>query len=137
MTLLVNKLKSLFKSQLQSMADCKMVIVVRTDIPMGKGKIAAQCAHAAVSCCQKVTSTKYQQAFNSWLLLGQPKIILQISNEESILNLAKNAHKAKLPFAVIKDAGRTQLQPGTITVIGIGPAPKEHIDIITSSLKLL
>ena len=31
---------------------CKMVLVVRQDLGMGKGKIAAQCCHAAVDCVQ-------------------------------------------------------------------------------------
>ncbi|XP_043482058.1 peptidyl-tRNA hydrolase 2, mitochondrial-like [Leptopilina heterotoma] len=139
MALIVNKLKSLFKDQFRSMIlDCKMVIVVRTDIPMGTGKIAAQCAHAAVQCCQEVISIKaHKQAFNSWLLLGQPKIVVQIPSEKLLLNLADEAAKAGLPFAVIRDAGRTQLEPGTISVLGIGPAPKESVNKITSSLKLL
>ncbi|XP_051154435.1 peptidyl-tRNA hydrolase 2, mitochondrial-like isoform X1 [Leptopilina boulardi] len=138
MSLMINKIKSLLSNRIQSVLNCKMVIVVRTDIPMGRGKIAAQCAHAAVQCCQEVNSSKtHKLAFNSWLLVGQPKIILQISNEKSLLNLANEAKKIGLPFAIIRDAGRTQLEPGTISVLGIGPAPKEHVDKITSSLKLL
>lgn len=32
-----------------SLCDCKMIMVARTDLGMGKGKIAAQCCHAAVN----------------------------------------------------------------------------------------
>lgn len=140
MAVIVNKLRSLFNDQFRSMLllDCKMVLVVRTDIPMGTGKIAAQCAHAAVQCCQEVNSTKaHKQAFYSWLSLGQPKIVVKIPSEKLLLNLADEAAKAGLPFAVIRDAGRTQLEPGTISVLGIGPAPKDSVNKITSSLKLL
>ena len=42
-----------------------------------------------------------------------------------------------LPTSVIYDAGKTQLKGVTLTVLGIGPAPKEIIDTITKDLKLL
>lgn len=115
-----------------------MVIVVRSDLPMGKGKIGAQCAHAALECCrQTLSNEKKQQMFHSWLRVGQPKIILRISNEEELLTLAKKAQQAGLITAIIKDAGRTQLRPGTVTVIGIGPGSNEVIDSFTSKLRLL
>lgn len=117
---------------------CKMVIVVRSDLPMGKGKIGAQCAHAALECCrQTLNSQKKQQMFYSWLQIGQPKVVLKIQNEEELLNLADKAYRAGLITAVIKDAGRTQLRPGTVTVIGIGPGSNEVIDSLTSKLRLL
>lgn len=116
----------------------KMVLVVRSDIFMGKGKTAAQCAHAAVQCCYQVSlNTKYQQMYKSWLLQGQSKVVLKISSEEELLSLAKNAHKAGLIISIIKDAGKTQLQPGTISTLGIGPGPKQLIDNLTLNLKLL
>ncbi|XP_043257202.1 peptidyl-tRNA hydrolase 2, mitochondrial [Colletes gigas] len=118
--------------------NCKMVLVVRSDISMGKGKTAAQCAHAAVECYrQAVENAKYKPLFESWLLRGQPKIVLRISDEESLLSLARKARKAGLIIAIIKDAGRTQLESGTISALGIGPGPKEVIDDLTSNLKLL
>ncbi|XP_043803565.1 peptidyl-tRNA hydrolase 2, mitochondrial-like [Apis laboriosa] len=116
----------------------KMVLVVRSDIFMGKGKTAAQCAHAAVECCHQISlNTKYQQMYKSWLLQGQSKIVLKISSEEELLSLAKNARKAGLIISIIKDAGKTQLQPGTISTLGIGPGPKQLIDNLTLNLKLL
>lgn len=118
--------------------DHKMVIIVRTDIPMGRGKIAAQCAHAALECYRQASvSKKDQLALSSWLQVGQPKIVLKIPSERELLTLARNAQLAGLVTVVIKDAGRTQLQPGIISVLGIGPAPKLEVDHLTSNLKLL
>ncbi|XP_033183776.1 peptidyl-tRNA hydrolase 2, mitochondrial isoform X1 [Bombus vancouverensis nearcticus] len=116
----------------------KMVLVVRSDITMGKGKIAAQCAHAAVECCRQISANEeYQQIYASWLLQGQPKIVLQISDKEKLMSLASDARKAGLIISIIKDAGKTQLKPGTTSTLGIGPGPKQLIDDLTSQLKLL
>lgn len=116
----------------------KMVIIVRTDIYMTKGKIAAQCAHAALECYRKaVTNPKKQYMFKEWLCSGQPKIVLKVSSVEELLDLADSAKKVGLTTAIIQDAGRTQLEPGTISVLGIGPGPITEINNITSHLKLL
>lgn len=118
--------------------DFKMVLVVRSDIVMGKGKTAAQCAHAAIECYRQAScNVKYQHVFNSWLLQGQPKVVLKICNEDELMSLAHSARKAGLIISIIKDAGRTQLIPGTISTLGIGPGPKQAIDKLTLSLKLL
>jgi len=117
---------------------CKMVIAVRSDVPMGKGKTGAQCAHAAVECYHQIFNNKNrQQMFKAWLRSGQPKIVVQVSNEEELLILADKAQRAGLITAVIKDAGRTQVNPGTITVVGIGPGSNDVIDSLTSKLRLL
>ncbi|XP_035720044.1 peptidyl-tRNA hydrolase 2, mitochondrial-like [Vespa mandarinia] len=121
-----------------SIENCKMVIIVRTDIVMGKGKIAAQCAHAALECYRKATANpKKHYMFKDWLYYGQPKIVLRVSSEVELLDLANKAKKVGLTTAIIRDAGRTQLQTGTISVIGIGPGPNIEINKITSHLKLL
>lgn len=116
----------------------KMVLVVRSDITMRKGKIAAQCAHAAVECCRQISANEeYQQIYASWLLQGQPKIVLQISDKEKLMSLASDARKAGLIISIIKDAGKTQLKPGATSTLGIGPGPKQLIDDLTSQLRLL
>nr|XP_031839459.1 peptidyl-tRNA hydrolase 2, mitochondrial [Nomia melanderi] len=115
-----------------------MVIIVRSDLSMGTGKTAAQCAHAAVECYrQAVDNSKYQELYEPWLLQGQPKIVVTIRNEQKLLTLAEDARKVGLITAVIKDAGKTVLKPGTISVLGIGPGPKEVVDNLTGNLKLL
>lgn len=130
--------KSLFYATTLPPGGYKMVLVVRTDIPMGRGKIAAQCAHAAVECYRLARSNDLnKKMFEAWLHVGQPKIVLKVSSQQELLNLAEQSKRAGIVTAIIKDAGRTQVQSGTVTAMGIGPAPVGQIDQITSSLKLL
>jgi len=114
----------------------KQVIVVRTDLGMSKGKLAAQVAHGAVSAAERARITK-QEIWRSWLREGQKKIVVKVDSEDEILDLRRLAINHDLPQAVIHDAGMTELPPGTITVIGIGPGKTEDLDKITGSLKLL
>jgi len=135
---LISKYIRSFLSPAWNGENCKMVIVVRSDLPMGRGKTAAQCAHAALECCrQTFNNEKRQLMFKSWLQNGQPKIVVKIPNEEELLTLANKAQRAGLITAIIKDAGLTQIKPGTITVVGIGPGSNEVIDSLTSRLRLL
>lgn len=116
----------------------KMVLIVRTDINMSQGKIAAQCAHAALECYLKSSKGLIKGlGARTWLLLGQPKIVLRVDNEKELLSLADKAEKAGLTACAIKDAGKTQVKPGTITVLGIGPGSAERVNSVTSHLRLL
>jgi PTH2 family peptidyl-tRNA hydrolase len=114
----------------------KQVIAVRTDLGMSKGKLAAQVAHGAVSATERARVTK-QDIWRSWLREGQKKIIVKVTSEDEILNLRRLAVNSDIPQAIIRDAGMTELPPGTMTVIGIGPGKSEDIDKITGDLKLL
>ncbi|MEM0174022.1 MAG: peptidyl-tRNA hydrolase Pth2 [Sulfolobaceae archaeon] len=118
----------------------KMVIVVRQDIEMGKGKIAAQVAHAAVNLILEImegNEKEWKKWLDEWLKEGQPKIVLKVSSLDELLRRYEKAKEKGLPTVIIEDAGKTQLEPGTITCIGIGPAPNEEVDKITGDLKLL
>lgn len=114
----------------------KMVFVVRSDLGMGKGKIASQCAHAAIQ-CYKVGVKSQEEVVTNWLRFGQPKVVLKIASESELELLHHKAVTAGLTSYVVRDAGKTQLDAGTRTVLGIGPGDKELLDSITGHLKLL
>lgn len=114
----------------------KQVIAVRTDLGMSKGKISIQVAHGAVSAAER-TRVSHQDVFRSWIREGQKKVAVKVGSEAELMELQRLAILNQLPFALIRDAGMTELPPGTTTVIGIGPAKTEDIDKITGELKLL
>lgn len=115
--------------------DNKMVLVIRTDLGMTKGKVAAQCAHAAVGCYRKALS-QAPQLLKQWETFGQTKITLKVNSQEEILALKTDADAAGLVNSLVRDAGRTQIEAGSITVLGIGPAPSDRISKISGHLKL-
>ena len=117
------------------MAEFKQAIVVRTDLKMEKGKIAAQSAHASLAALEK-TLQQHSEWVSEWKMRGQAKVVLKIGSEKELLELFEKAKK-KLPCALIVDAGRTQIESGSKTCLGIGPAPEEKIDEFTKKLKLL
>jgi PTH2 family peptidyl-tRNA hydrolase len=112
----------------------KLALVVRTDLGMGRGKIAAQVAHAAVAA---VLATGRSRDFAGWLAEGQPKVVLKAGSAEQLLDLARRARAAGLPVELIQDAGRTQVAPGTVTCCAIGPADSARMDPVTAELGLL
>jgi peptidyl-tRNA hydrolase, PTH2 family len=134
--------------------ETQLALVVRKDLKMGTGKIAAQCAHAAVAVVEDIQSKNHAgssstssdadegdgghaQWLSTWLKTGSPKVALQVDSEAALVNLAKEAKALSLPFYVIRDAGRTQIAAGSKTVVAIGPAPKSRVQAITGKLKLL
>jgi len=116
----------------------KLSLVVRTDLGMGRGKLAAQVAHAAVTAVLTAQLTANGSAdLAGWLADGQPKVVLSVGSGAELGKLAAAAKAAGLPTQVITDAGRTQLAPGTVTCCAIGPADAERVDAVTGGLALL
>ncbi len=113
----------------------KQAIVIRTDLKMQKGKIAAQSAHASLAALEK-TLEKKPGWVSEWKSRGQQKVVLKVESEKELLELFEKVKKI-LPAALIKDAGHTQVAPGSATCIGIGPAPENELDKFTGKLKLL
>lgn len=114
----------------------KQVIAVRTDLGMSRGKIAVQVAHGSLSASENARVSQ-QEIWRAWYREGQKKVAVKVSSEEELLELRRMAINHRLPHALIRDAGMTELPPGTITVLGIGPAKAEVIDKVTGGLKLL
>ncbi|KAJ8342866.1 hypothetical protein SKAU_G00327940 [Synaphobranchus kaupii] len=113
----------------------KMTLVVRNDLKMGKGKVAAQCSHAAVSAYKQV-QRRNPDLLKQWEYCGQPKVVVRAPDEESLIELLAHAKELGLPISLIQDAGRTQIAPGSRTVLGIGPGPVDLVDKVTGHLKL-
>jgi len=120
--------------ELEKEEPCKLVLIVRTDLGMTKGKVAAQCSHATLACYK--ASLKSSQYLATWEHHGQAKIVLKSVSEEEMLGLQSAARFAGFVAESIKDAGRTQVTAGSRTVLGIGPAPISAIDRITGHLTL-
>ena len=114
----------------------KQVLVFRTDLQMSKGKIAAQAGHAAVSAAQDAF-VHHKKWWETWIYEGQRKIAVKVADAKELGELEEAAEDLGLPHALIADRGLTQLPEGTITCLGIGPAPAEKLDRLTGKLKLL
>jgi PTH2 family peptidyl-tRNA hydrolase len=114
----------------------KQAIVVRQDLKMSKGKTAAQVAHAAVSSYASANDRRREWA-SAWLGEGQKKVILKVASLEELFEIKKMAEIERIPNSLISDAGLTELEPGTVTCLGVGPAPEGLIDKVTGGLKLL
>ncbi|MFX0046183.1 MAG: peptidyl-tRNA hydrolase Pth2 [Candidatus Hermodarchaeota archaeon] len=114
----------------------KQVIAVRTDLGMSKGKIAVQVAHGSVSASERVRVT-HQHVWKAWFSEGQKKVAVKVASEDELLEMRRMAVDLGIPFALIRDAGMTELPPGTTTVIAVGPARAELIDKVTGDLRLL
>jgi peptidyl-tRNA hydrolase, PTH2 family len=114
----------------------KQAIIVRTDLKMGKGKMASQVAHASLSAADEAQKRK-RNWYDLWKEEGQAKIVLKAESEEELDQLFQRAMTAGLPASLIQDRGLTQVDPGTVTCLGIGPGPDPEIDRITGKLRLL
>ena len=114
----------------------KQIIIVRKDIKMGKGKLAAQAAHAS-GWAMLEAQKNHREWFEQWLAEGFPKVVLKAQNLEELQNAYKEATEKGLPAAIIADFGLTQLEEGTVTAVAIGPAPIEKVDEIGKKYKLL
>ncbi|GME22205.1 Peptidyl-tRNA hydrolase PTH2 [Neofusicoccum parvum] len=118
--------------------ECKLVLVVRTDLKMGQGKIAAQCGHATLACYKAfLRQAPDSPVLRRWERYGQMKVALKCTSEEDMQLLQAQALSLGLCAQIIHDAGRTQIAAGSATVLGIGPGPVSVINQVTGHLKLL
>jgi PTH2 family peptidyl-tRNA hydrolase len=110
----------------------KMVLVVRSDLQMSPGKVAAQCVHAALGAVRNSDSAQVE----TWENSGEATICLKCNNIDEMNELWRAAQSAGLSSCVVRDAGRTEVEAGSQTVLAIGPAEISRIDAITGRLKL-
>ncbi|KAL9692528.1 hypothetical protein quinque_005520 [Culex quinquefasciatus] len=119
---------------MEATATRKMILVVRTTSRWARSKIAAQC-HAAVGAVEN--ARKNPNLLRKWRNSGQAKIAVKVESEEKMMEVYKLAKQKKLNCCLIRDAGRTQIEPNSKTVLAIGPAPNQVLDEVTGRLKLL
>ena len=118
------------------LSEVTMVLVTRDDLKLSKGKLAAQCSHAAVNCAIKARK-KAVRLYERWNNVGARKIVVRADDEAHLRQLYAKALTAGLVCDLVKDAGHTEIPPGTVTVLGIGPSPRLAVEAITGDLKLL
>lgn len=111
------------------------MIVARKDLKLSPGKLAAQVGHAAVDCALKAKRHQPDE-FEAWYEEGQKKVVVKAENERALFELKLAAERAGLTTALIADAGHTELPPGTVTVLGIGPGNEATLDKVTGHLAL-
>ncbi len=111
----------------------KQVIVIRRDLKLSKGKLAAQAAHASLDSYKKAD----EKTKKEWEQQGEKKVVVRVESLKELLDVFKKAMDMGLPCSLIKDAGKTELSPGTVTALGIGPCRDNDVDRITKNLKLL
>ncbi|WP_135827938.1 peptidyl-tRNA hydrolase Pth2 [Halorussus halobius] len=110
----------------------KQTIVARADLGMGEGKLAAQVAHASLSAYEEAGTKARKQ----WKGEGQKKVVVQADGEDALFELAEKARAEGLAHAVVRDAGHTQLDPGTVTALAVGPGEDDIVDKVTGDLSL-
>jgi peptidyl-tRNA hydrolase, PTH2 family len=114
-------------------SEYKQVILVRHDLQLPKGKLAAQAAHASVEAVLRSEKSDV----NSWRQEGMAKIVLKVADEKELLSQIQKAKDDGLVTAIITDAGHTVVAPGTRTCAAVGPAEAQKLDVLFGKLKLL
>ena len=114
----------------------KMVLVTRKDLKLSKGKLAAQCSHAAVECVLKA-SRESPKALASWRENGARKIVVEAPNIDALKRLFGEAQAEGIVCYMVRDAGHTEIPAGTVTVVGLGPGSRDSIDSLTGAFSLV
>eukprot|EP01080_Neovahlkampfia_damariscottae_P009582 gene9582-1784_t len=118
----------------------KMMLLVRKDLKMEVGKIAAQCGHGVLGVYRDIQKKKnkiHLHYVKEWIRIGQKKIAVKIPDLETLKSSSKLAQELNIPFHIVVDAGKTVVAPNTMTVLAIGPALESQINKITKGFKLL
>ncbi|MEN6442918.1 MAG: peptidyl-tRNA hydrolase Pth2 [Methanoregula sp.] len=111
----------------------KQCLIIRNDVKMSCGKRCAQAAHASIGAFENADKTLRR----AWQSEGQKKVVLKANDERTLFELKVIAERSGISTSLIQDAGMTEIPPGTITALGLGPAKSEDLDKITGNLSLL
>lgn len=129
----------------------KQVLVIRKDLNMRKGKLAAQASHASTGAvlprenaqvedlgdCVRVSWVLTRPQFE-WFMDLSTKIVVSVNSESELMEIYRKAQDAGLPCVLIQDRGFTEFGGvPTYTAVGVGPSPQAQVDAITGSLPLL
>lgn len=129
----------------------KQVLIIRDDLNMPRGKLAAQAAHASMAIFfnmmkENVNKTEHQTEYTlkvsnpymiEWIEGHFTKICVYVKSEEALLKIHQKAQEANLPCSLIRDSGFTVFAEPTLTAVAIGPDDPDKIDAITKKLQLL
>ncbi len=111
----------------------KQCLIIRNDVKMSCGKRCAQAAHASIGAYNNADKSLQKV----WISEGQKKVVLKANDERTLHELKVIAEQNGISSSLIQDAGMTEIPPGTITALGLGPAKTEDLDKITGTLTLL
>lgn len=136
----------------------KQMLIVRRDLKMRKGKIAAQASHASVEAVLKAIAKENrahqlrvspegyawldapegeESPLTDWFRYGMAKICVYVDSEEALLALDRKAREAGVVTALILDAGMTEFHgEHTYTALAFEPLESERADAITGDLPL-
>lgn len=135
----------------------KMMIVMRRDLKMRKGKIAAQAGHACIDAvllalakedrmndcemtCEGISlkmTDKQPSPLSDWFMYGCAKVCVYVDSEEALLDIARMAQQRGIICSVITDAGMTEFHGvPTKTCLALEPLPSEIADELTGNLPL-
>lgn len=117
----------------------KQVLVVRKDLNMRKGKIAAQAAHASMAAVVGRDGIVFDHPnIKEWLAGIFTKICVGTDSEQELIDIYERAKVANLPCSLIQDSGLTEFKNvPTYTAVAVGPAKVDVVDQITGHLRLL
>lgn len=110
----------------------KQLIILREDLGISRGKEISQACHASLGAYRKTDS----KTVSEWESSGARKIVVS-SGDEELEDLYARIKSKDIPAYLVKDAGKTEIEPGTVTALGVGPVEESKIDSITGELKLI
>ena len=112
-----------------------MCIILRTDLGMSVGKLISQASHAAVDASEAAKKLNHR-AWSKWRNEGAKKVALEVESLEELEEVVEKAEELDIVNVIIQDRGLTEIPPGSVTAVGLGPDLSVKMNKVTGSLKL-